>query len=1022
MSSRQQFQFGSYRLDPGNALFWCDTKLVSLPPKLFDLLYYFLQHPDRLISKEELLDKVWSQRIISESTLKGSINDLRNALNDNSKTPRYIETIPRRGYRFIADVAAIPVPGEETAPASVLLSLPQSVACHRNNCWVGHSDLLERVNHHLYQQAVEGKRRITFITGEAGIGKTTFVEMFLAQIQLPHLVLRAQCIEHYGAGEAFLPILEALENACRQPDGAALMTRLRYFAPSWLIQMPVLVDLEERERLRREIGEASRERMLRELAVLLEELGRELLLVLVLDDLHWSDYATLDLLSLLGRRREHAALFIIGTYRPVDAVLLDHPVRAVKQDLLMHGLGTELPLDALSQGEVADYLRQRFAVRVIPAALTETVFSRTEGHPLFMVNLVDYLLAKGYLQKTGSELLLSSSETLLSELPEDVQVMIENQLARHEPDKQHLLAIASAVGMEWPAALLATVLAVDLVEVEHWCEFLVTQGLVLERKGITEWPDGTVTGLYGFRHALYVDTLYRHLTPAQQVQLHRGMGECLETAYGERVGEIAAELAMHFERGRDTRRTVKYLRLAAEKSAKRYANPEAKQYLTRALKLIDQLPLAEQAALRVELLRQRALVLRAMDNMLGAMDDFTDTLVIARHEQNLLAEVIALVDLARTTAWYDRWHSLDFAVEAMERSKDLPDEVFKLQIKAFHAFLHIIFQQWRKDYAELCDEALQAARQTGNPYILNMRLPLHVMLCSYRANYIEAIAFAEEAVPLAQSVGDQYQIMFARWYHIYALLHRGQWGEAESIIKEASLMAEKNGHSYGIIGYQLGTAWLHEMAQDHEGAYQHCKKLLLKINNKYHLGPLIICKILLGKTALALKEYHLAFSAYNDIQRMLDKNILIDTIYYFQLHLGMAEYWLALRDLPRARECVQALCELAAAPGEVTYLALGYRLQALIAMQEGNTVAARGHIEQALALLTTNKEIPIAAWRVYVTAADVAAVTGDLGAARDFLGRSMAVRRQLADSLPENDTLRHFILPVPMLEKSAASF
>jgi predicted ATPase len=119
---------------------------------------------------------------------------------------------------------------------------------------------------------------------------------------------RGQCIEQYGVGEGYLPILTALEHLCREPGHERLLSLLRQHAPLWLVQLPFVLSLQEREQLQREVQGATRERMLREMATLLGVLTAETPLILVLEDLHWSDPSTLDLLALVARRREPARL------------------------------------------------------------------------------------------------------------------------------------------------------------------------------------------------------------------------------------------------------------------------------------------------------------------------------------------------------------------------------------------------------------------------------------------------------------------------------------------------------------------------------------------------------------------------------------------------------------------------------------------------------------------------------------------------------------------------------------------
>jgi len=139
------------------------------------------------------------------------------------------------------------------------------------------------------------------------------------------------------------------------------------------------------------VAGATPARMLRELAQALEVLTADTPLVLVLEDLHWSDRSTVDLLAYLAQRREPAHLLVLGTYRPVDLVLHAHPLRGLVQELRGRGLVHELPLELLPAAEVAAYLAGRLGGPVAPA-LVAGVQARTDGHPLFLVTLVEHLV------------------------------------------------------------------------------------------------------------------------------------------------------------------------------------------------------------------------------------------------------------------------------------------------------------------------------------------------------------------------------------------------------------------------------------------------------------------------------------------------------------------------------------------------------------------------------------------------------------------------------------------------------
>ena len=171
-----------------------------------------------------------------------------------------------------------------------------------------------------FAHALEGHRRIVFVTGEPGIGKTTFVRAFLSSIprQQPVRIGCGECIEQYGAGEPYMPVCEALTRLVQETDGDRVLEILRTFAPTWLAQMQSLLNEAERGKLTAAAQPVTQQRMLREMAQTLEALTGHWPLVLFLEDLHWSDVSTIELISAIARRTEPARLLIVGTYRPVE--------------------------------------------------------------------------------------------------------------------------------------------------------------------------------------------------------------------------------------------------------------------------------------------------------------------------------------------------------------------------------------------------------------------------------------------------------------------------------------------------------------------------------------------------------------------------------------------------------------------------------------------------------------------------------------------------------------------------------
>src|SRR5262245_16138835 len=427
----------AWRVDWTNECVWHGRERVRLPPKVFAVLRLLVAHTGQLVTKEALLQAVWPDTVVSEAVLTTCIGELRRALGDTAQAPRFIQTVHRRGYRFIGHLptdtsSALPLCSPRLAPAPPpLLVGREGVLAHLRQ-WLAH--------------VRQGARQVVWLTGEPGIGKTTVVNAFVeaAAAEGDIWLAQGQCIDHYGVGEAYLPVLEALGRLCRAPEGAALLPVLEQQAPTWLAQMPSLLNPAALEALQRRVLGATQERMVRELAEAVEAFTVTRTLLLVLEDLHWSDYATLDLLTYLARRPGPARLLLLGTYRPVEVLLRGHPVKTIKQDLVLHGQGVELPLALFTAAEVAQYLARRGAggAELPPAlrGLAQLLYQRTDGHPLALVTMVEHLCHRGVLwERAGPWEVQPEAAAVLQEVPASVRQMIEQQFDRLSPAEQRVL-------------------------------------------------------------------------------------------------------------------------------------------------------------------------------------------------------------------------------------------------------------------------------------------------------------------------------------------------------------------------------------------------------------------------------------------------------------------------------------------------------------------------------------------------------------------------------------------------------
>jgi DNA-binding winged helix-turn-helix (wHTH) protein/predicted ATPase len=584
-----RYVFGDYTLDTQCYELRRGGMRVPLRPKVFQVLVYLLEQRDRVVARDEVLAQVWSNQYVSDETLTSCVKAARRAVGDSGRTQRVIQTVHRRGLRFVAEVTVM-----EGLPAPLLAPALAPVLAPRLSppTLVGREAELT-ILHHWYATARQGRRQVGFIAGEAGIGKTTLVETFVANLATDAAVRigYGQCIEQYGPGEAYMPVLEALGRLCRGPEGIHVLVWLRQQAPSWLAQMPALLPDADREALQRQARESTQQRMLRELAEALEILTAERPLVLVFEDLHWADRATLEWLAYLARRRDPAQLLVLATYRLTEARLGVNPLYPVTRDLLVHDQAAELVLEGLSAPAVATYLTQRFGVGALADTLGPVLYQRTQGHPLSLVTMVAELVQRGVVVEAahGWEL-TASPQAVTVGVPENLRQVIEQQFERLTPPEQAVVEAASVAGVEFTAAAVAASLGEAIEVIDARCAALARQGQFLQAHGTDVWPDGTVAGRFRFGHALYHNVIYTRVPVGRRAHLHRQIGQRLEAGYGPQAPEIAAELAEHFVRGRDDQRAVQYLQHAGDHAMRRFAYQEAIAYLTRGLELLETQP------------------------------------------------------------------------------------------------------------------------------------------------------------------------------------------------------------------------------------------------------------------------------------------------------------------------------------------------------------------------------------------------------------------------------------------------
>jgi predicted ATPase len=586
-------QFESFRLDTSNECLWQNGVQINLPPKPFAVLRYMVENPGRLISHDELLDALWPETYVQPQVLRTYVLDLRKILGDDPACPRFIQTLPKRGYCFVAPVTDAAMPEVVAALSGVTQpASPDGV--------VGREQELVRIET-LVQALACGQRQTIFITGDTGIGKTSLVDVACRQMtaMLSATIAYGQCVEGLSKTENYYAVMEILRHLCASAVGETATRILTSMAPAWLPGHGR--DSESTT----DDPRSTHQKTHGDLCRALEELAKEKAFVLVFEDLQWANDLTLELISALARRRTPAKLMILATYNSY-CTSAEHPLKALKQDLVMHRQCAELVLAPLAKTAVRQVLSRELGQEALPPGLDTFVYQHSEGNPLFVLALLRHLIGERYLVRAGANDVGEWEQRapfpeMESGVPQELVQLIDPEIERLTPAEQRILEAASLMRVVFPAWAVAAALQQDPTETEEACDKLARRLCFVHRAGHDELPDGTRSDFYAFAHGLYREVLYQKQTASRRAKGHTRIAERLGELFTGREDHVAREMAMHYEAAGNWKRATAALRTAARHAQQRQAYSEAAQLLCHGLAIAENLNDAEREIVEREI-------------------------------------------------------------------------------------------------------------------------------------------------------------------------------------------------------------------------------------------------------------------------------------------------------------------------------------------------------------------------------------------------------------------------------------
>ncbi|MEO6327038.1 MAG: protein kinase [Thermoanaerobaculia bacterium] len=460
-------------------------------------------------------------------------------------------------------------------------------------------------------ESLRGRGGFLLISGEPGAGKTTLVEEFLSrELEVRPEILRAtgRCSETFGAGEAYLPFLEIASRLTAGLEEGRVAGFLRTLAPTWCRHLPALLRLSTMDERGELPAVPAQERMPREFTDFLAVLCTLRPVILVLEDLHWADSSSVDLLAYLARRIGEMRLLVIATYRPSEIEVARHPLRQALRGLSSSSgsMTAEIAPSPFSVGDVEAFLSRELRAEVDPEVVS-FVHKRTEGNPLFVVNVLRHLVSLGAIRvENGRACATRPLQELSDEVPVGINGVILSRLDRLDEDDRKLLQAASVQGEVFDSGAVSAMLTGDELEIEDRLDRLHHVHGLVEPVAEIEFPDGSVSAGYRFVHAFYQDALYDSVLARRKTAWHETVGLLLMERHARNPDAVAPILAVHFERARNIPRALTALERAVEISARR--NPrEAEPLLLRALALAGRLPEEMRSGERARLLTRLGL-------------------------------------------------------------------------------------------------------------------------------------------------------------------------------------------------------------------------------------------------------------------------------------------------------------------------------------------------------------------------------------------------------------------------------
>lgn len=800
MSLKRLFAFDRYRLDEHERQLLREGQAVQLPPKVFDLLAVLVRSAGRLLEKQQLLDEVWPGVAVEEGSLARAVSSLRRALGTTADGHDYIQTVSKRGYRFVAHVRATDE-NLDVRPSGI--ALPPSLTVAAAVDFVGREVELEQMQQ-VWQRSTDGRRQLLLVAGEPGIGKTRLALEFARRRGDEGSTVLLGCSDEESL-LPYQPFVECLSWYVRVCPLSDLRSQLAAIGGGGELG-PLLPEVHSR------IpdlpgppaidAEGQRYRLFEAVAALLALASRARPVLLIFDDLQWADRPTLLMLRHVMRSARAASFTIVATYRESE-LGRTHPLGEILIGLRREPGVTRFVLRGLGLAHIST-LVDSIVGPDAPSQLPQMVMSSTDGNPFFATEILQHLKETRTIDRIGGR----PAELAEFGLSEGIREVVGRRLSRLSDACNHVLSVAAVIGREFDPSVVEA--AADLPDTE----LLNALDEALRAQLVSESLE--MNGRFVFRHALIRETLYRELSSPRRVKLHRRVADAIEQLAQHLSRPPLAELAYHFSNSASTGvvdKAIAYATQAGDRAADGLAHEEAARLFDIALHSLELKPADDETARwRVDLHTRRARSFEALGQWRLEVRDLEAAL---DHIDPRRVEQRCEIVLALARAWFLLLdvHSVEqYATDALRLAEQLQRPDLAANAMAWLARC----RQASGDLGGAIEmDRRSMSRAPGVVTAAHIMGPLTLYLAGQST---QALALATASADFARSSRDTTFIMYSLAHLGLNLAAAGRYAEAADAFREARSFGQKYGALPMLARATAMAAGLHLTVFDFDGA------------------------------------------------------------------------------------------------------------------------------------------------------------------------------------------------------------